>query len=67
MAGDDVPKKKPDPSIYKIAAERLQVNRHSNEQTVLCAASRMAQHSQTGAGMLYIHRRLVFFQHAGWS
>lgn len=26
MAGDDVPNKKPDPSIYKIAAERLQVD-----------------------------------------
>ena len=25
MAGDDVPNKKPDPSIYRIAAERLQV------------------------------------------
>lgn len=36
MAGDDVPKKKPDPSIYKIAAERLQANnllsvRHSRD------------------------------------
>ena len=26
MAGDDVPNKKPDPSIYKIAAGRLQVD-----------------------------------------
>lgn len=26
MAGDDVPKKKPDPSIYKIATERLRVS-----------------------------------------
>lgn len=26
MAGDDVPNKKPDPSIYKIAADRLQVD-----------------------------------------
>ena len=26
MAGDDVDKKKPDPSIYKIAAERLKVD-----------------------------------------
>lgn len=26
MAGDDVPNKKPDPSIYKIAAERLEVD-----------------------------------------
>ena len=26
MAGDDVPKKKPDPSIYTIAAERLQAS-----------------------------------------
>jgi phosphoglycolate phosphatase-like HAD superfamily hydrolase len=25
MAGDDVPEKKPDPSIYRIAAERLQL------------------------------------------
>ena len=25
MAGDDVPEKKPDPSIYAIAAERLQL------------------------------------------
>lgn len=25
MAGDDVPKKKPDPSIYRIAAERLEL------------------------------------------
>jgi hypothetical protein len=25
MAGDDVPKKKPDPSIYRIGAERLQL------------------------------------------
>ena len=26
MAGDDVPNKKPDPSIYRIAAERLKVD-----------------------------------------
>ena len=26
MAGDDVPEKKPDPSIYRIAAERLQLS-----------------------------------------
>ena len=26
MAGDDVDKKKPDPSIYRIAAERLKVD-----------------------------------------
>ena len=26
MAGDDVPEKKPDPSIYKIAAERIKVD-----------------------------------------
>ena len=26
MAGDDVPNKKPDPSIYKIAAGRLEVD-----------------------------------------
>ena len=26
MAGDDVDKKKPDPSIYRIAAQRLGVN-----------------------------------------
>ena len=26
LAGDDVPKKKPDPTIYRIAAERLGVS-----------------------------------------
>ena len=26
MAGDDVPEKKPHPSIYRIAAERLQLS-----------------------------------------
>ena len=26
MAGDDVPEKKPDPSIYKIAAQRIKVD-----------------------------------------
>ena len=26
MAGDDVPNKKPDPSIYRIAAERMGVD-----------------------------------------
>lgn len=26
MAGDDVDKKKPDPSIYRVAAERLKVD-----------------------------------------
>ncbi len=36
MAGDDVPKKKPDPSIYKIAAERLQASTFS-VSPALCA------------------------------
>ena len=48
MAGDDVPKKKPDPMIYKLAAERLQV---ACDECVVIEDSIVGLQAAKGAGM----------------
>ncbi|PNW71496.1 hypothetical protein CHLRE_16g656650v5 [Chlamydomonas reinhardtii] len=48
LAGDDVPKKKPDPMIYKVAAERLGV--HPSE-CVVVEDSTIGLEAARGAGM----------------
>ena len=46
LAGDDVPKKKPDPTIYRIAAERLGV---SPEQCVVIEDSTIGAQARPSA------------------
>lgn len=48
MAGDDVPNKKPDPSIYRIAAERLQLD---PAECFVIEDSTIGLKAATGAGM----------------
>ncbi|KAG2485807.1 hypothetical protein HYH03_015518 [Edaphochlamys debaryana] len=48
LAGDDVDKKKPDPTIYKIAAERLGVK---PDECVVVEDSMIGLQAATGAGM----------------
>lgn len=48
MAGDDVPFKKPDPTIYKVAAERLQVD---PSRCIVVEDSMVGLAAAVGAGM----------------